>query len=182
MVLGIGNIYFVKGLEMFIPFLLGMQRYVPVFGRSADNILMDQLWLGDLSVAHNYGWLKSQGITHIVTIMKEDLLQYYPDDFKYLHVRKRDTTSTVMLDIWPSTIAFIEDAITNGGKVYVHCKMGRSRSVSTVAAYLIYKYHLNVSEALAYIRNRRLQGYPNEYFILQLHIWQKQLRSLRNTK
>lgn len=163
--------------------LVWFQQTLPFFGRSIDNIIPGKLWLGDLSGAYNYEWLKQQGITHIVSVLNfpRDQVQIYPEDFQYLYINKADNTQTNLLDVWPQTNAFIDAAIQQGGKVYVHCKFGRSRSVATVAAYLICKYNMNVSQVLIYIRNRREQASPNQFFVFQLYIWARDYKDECNT-
>ncbi|KAI1494318.1 protein-tyrosine phosphatase-like protein [Biscogniauxia mediterranea] len=80
------------------------------------------------------------------------------------------------------------------GGVYVHCAMGKSRSVSCVIAYLLYKYphrfggkqftpsHASTLErrssaadavhrALQCVRESRSMAYPNDGFMRQLEMW-----------
>lgn len=154
-------------------FLRWLQTALPFFGRSVDNIIPDQIWISDISIAMNYRWLKDNGITHIVSVLNfpRDEVQLYPNDFKYYYANRSDNTSTCLQDIWPSTCAFIDDALQHGGRVLVHCKFGRSRSVATVAAYMIYKLRMLPSQALDWIRQRREQASPNRYFIFQLYDW-----------
>jgi hypothetical protein len=64
-------------------------------------------------------------------------------------------------------------AVKESGRVLVHCTHGVSRSVSIVAAYLMWKYGFCTSRALHYIRQRRSTAYPNEGFIDQLLVWEK---------
>lgn len=46
-----------------------------------------------------------------------------------------DVTYENILIRLPEACQFIEKAIDNGGKIYVHCMMGVSRSVTVVCAY-----------------------------------------------
>ncbi|KAM7184337.1 tyrosine-protein phosphatase [Naviculisporaceae sp. PSN 640] len=77
--------------------------------------------------------------------------------------------------------------LTNGGKkgaVLVHCAMGKSRSVTAVLAYLLWKYphrfgsrdkpttpKQRVRKALDWVRNSRPIAEPNDGFMAQLEMW-----------
>ena len=51
-------------------------------------------------------------------------------------------------------VAFIEEVVAAGGKVYVHCAAGMGRAPTLAAAYLI-RQGLEVAAALALIRRAR---------------------------
>ncbi len=53
----------------------------------------------------------------------------------------------------------------------VHCKMGVSRSASTVIAYAMKQQHWPLDVALAYVRDRRSIIKPNEGFMKQLQTY-----------
>ena len=50
---------------------------------------------------------------------------------------------------------FINDLVSKGIKVYVHCKNGHGRSPTLVAAYLIAKKRATADEAIKFIEKRR---------------------------
>lgn len=67
--------------------------------------------------------------------------------------------SPVQLDIGASAIA---DAISNGKKVYVHCKNGHGRSPSIIAAYLIRYKGYKLDEVIELIENKRPEAHMEE--------------------
>ncbi|MEQ2168934.1 hypothetical protein GOODEAATRI_019769, partial [Goodea atripinnis] len=67
-------------------------------------------------------------------------------------------------------IAFRRD-MKSGEAVLVHCKMGVSRSASTVIAYAMKQQHWSLEEALAYVRDRRSIVKPNDGFLKQLQTY-----------
>lgn len=59
----------------------------------------------------------------------------------------------------------------SGKAVLVHCKMGISRSGSTVVAYAMKKQHWPLDVAQAYVTDRRSVVKPNDGFMKQLQIY-----------
>jgi len=59
----------------------------------------------------------------------------------------------------------MEDARKQGGKVYVHCVQGVSRSATVCLAYLIYNQRMTFNEAHLYLKERRPIANPNMTFI-----------------
>ncbi|CAK0821972.1 unnamed protein product [Prorocentrum cordatum] len=62
----------------------------------------------------------------------------------------------------------IDEAVAAGGRVFVHCHEGKSRSVSVCLAYLVTRERRPLSEALSFIRERRPQVRPNAGFMRQM--------------
>ena len=63
---------------------------------------------------------------------------------------------------------FIHEAVSSGGKVFVHCMAGVSRSATVLAAYLIRFHGLSPDEAIALLIERRPIVNPNPGFRKQL--------------
>lgn len=59
----------------------------------------------------------------------------------------------------------------SGQAVLVHCKMGVSRSASTVIAYAMKQQRWSLDEALAYVRECRSIIKPNDGFLKQLQTY-----------
>lgn len=57
------------------------------------------------------------------------------------------------------------------GRVLVHCTLGISRSVTIVAAYIMWKWGFSASRALQHIKKMRSMSAPNEGFVDQLLVW-----------
>jgi protein-tyrosine phosphatase len=68
-------------------------------------------------------------------------------------------------------------AISNGGKVLVHCAQGRSRSASMVIAYLMKQQHMSFHQALSQVKEARPIISPNEGFMAQLQKFEKTLNA-----
>lgn len=59
-----------------------------------------------------------------------------------------------------------------GAKCLVHCKMGVSRSASTVIAYAMKEYGWDLDTAFDYVKDRRAVTKPNPSFMKQLEEYQ----------
>lgn len=68
---------------------------------------------------------------------------------------------------------FIDEVVSSGNKILIHCMAGVSRSVSLVAYYFMKKYNISFNDALKYIRNKRKVANPNESFKNQLMTYHK---------
>lgn len=69
----------------------------------------------------------------------------------------KDTPSEDLGQHFNAAFEFIESAIAGGGRVLIHCFMGRSRSSTVVCAYLMRKHSMRLSEALQTLRATRPQ-------------------------
>lgn len=57
----------------------------------------------------------------------------------------------------------------------MHCYAGVSRSVATVVAYLMKKLGVSGADALAFVKGKRKQAYPNPGFLAQLQKYETYL-------
>ncbi len=63
---------------------------------------------------------------------------------------------------------FMKEAIDQGGVVFVHCAMGKSRSVSSIIMYLMHHHNMDYEESLKLIRINRPIAKPNASYERQL--------------
>lgn len=82
-----------------------------------------------------------------------------------------DVEDDNLLGELPQAVEFITKALESGGRVLIHCAMGKSRSVTVAVAFLISKYpDLTPTAALEKIREARPIAEPNEGFMKQLEV------------
>ncbi|XP_053306535.1 protein phosphatase Slingshot homolog 3 [Spea bombifrons] len=129
------------------------------------------LYLGSEWNASNLEELQKNKVTHILNVTRE-IDNFFPDIFTYLNIRVLDEDSTDLMQHWKETHRFISSARRQGSSVLVHCKMGVSRSASTVIAYAMKEYEWTLEEALKYVKERRSIVQPNSGFLRQLQIYQ----------
>lgn len=118
--------------------------------------VVDGLYIGDFASACNLEKLQQLGITHVVTVLS-GVSEMYPNHliYKTLDICDRDWDSHRIYESFDMTNTFIKKAINDGGRVYVHCMCGVSRSATIVAAYLIKEYNMDSVSAVAFIKERR---------------------------
>lgn len=141
--------------------------YMPPTVNLSINEIIPNVYVGDANTAFQLGTLKELGITHIITaVLGMDAA--YPSDFNYLKIDAIDIDNENLLEQFEKSNNFIQHAIENGGKIYIHCVCGVSRSVTLMAAYLIYKEMKTPQAAIQQIREKRECANPNDGFIKQL--------------
>ncbi|KZV30968.1 Dual specificity protein phosphatase 1 isoform 1 [Dorcoceras hygrometricum] len=146
-----------------------------------DNVpceVEEGLYLGSLGAANNKIALKSLNITHVLTVASS-LSPAHPNDFVYKTIPAvLDKADVLISQYFDECFAFIEEARTTGGGVLVHCFAGRSRSVTVVVAYLMFKNGMPLSEALEHVKIVRQVASPNLGFMSQLHMFERSLQGV----
>ncbi|KAL4134440.1 hypothetical protein PRIC2_004740 [Phytophthora ramorum] len=139
---------------------------------SHDNLpvevdVVSGLFIGSYGAANNFEALKQAEITHVLCVSPSLSLKY-PEEFTYLRLEVADLSSVKISVFFGEALSFIDSALSAGGKVLVHCFMGRSRSATIVLAYLIARHALTLSDALRELRRVRPQAQPNTGFYKEL--------------
>ena len=144
------------------------------------------IFIGDAVTAKNKKYLKILGITHLLNAAEGKRYgfvntdkDYYADTaIKYLGLPLADLFTTDISKYFYAAADFIDDAVSTGGKVFVNCMVGMSRSATCVLAYLMIKKEMLAVDAVRLVRkNRYIQ--PNDGFLHQLAQLDNQLRRLR---
>ena len=73
---------------------------------------------------------------------------------------------------------FINQAISSGNNILIHCMAGISRSVSTLIYFFMKKYYISFDEAMNFIKNKREIASPNYSFKTQLRHYQNKREKL----
>ncbi|XP_076021110.1 protein phosphatase Slingshot homolog 3 [Genypterus blacodes] len=132
--------------------------------------IFDYLYLGSEWNAANFEELHKNNVGYILNVTRE-IDNFFPESFTYMNIRVYDVEATDLLSHWTDTYNFINTARKNGQAVLVHCKMGVSRSASTVIAYAMKQQRWPLDVALAYVKDRRSVARPNEGFMKQLQTY-----------
>jgi hypothetical protein len=101
------------------------------------NLVYPNVYVGNYSTSTNYKLLKDLGITHIISVIPS-FNPPFADKFKYLHIEAYDDESQDIKKYFEISNEFITKCLQEGGKILIHCMVGRSRSVTIFLAFLIY--------------------------------------------
>ncbi|KAJ7185749.1 hypothetical protein C8R46DRAFT_982515 [Mycena filopes] len=127
------------------------------------------LWVGDIASATDTETLKANKIFSILSAMRGRVT--INETFIRHQILLDDTEEQDVLVHFIPAITFIQSELDKGRGVLVHCQAGMSRSVTLVAAYLMYTQNIDPQAALDVIRNARPNVEPNPGFLLQLEIF-----------
>lgn len=134
--------------------------------------ITDFMFLGSVAVAQDKKKLQENGITHIINAASVYCDNFFPNDFSYYSLSLYDDPNESIIGSFYGVVEFIENAIKNGGKVYVHCQMGVSRSCCLCISYMMWKYKMKFNQALEDVKNKRSCCSPNAGFLVQLTQWE----------
>ncbi|XP_056384762.1 protein phosphatase Slingshot homolog 1 [Hyla sarda] len=129
--------------------------------------IFDYLYLGSEWNASNLEELNKAGVGYILNVTRE-IDNFFPGLFAYHNIRVYDEECTDLLSHWNDAYNFINKAKKNHSKCLVHCKMGVSRSASTVIAYAMKEYGWSMEKAYSYVKQKRSVARPNAGFMRQL--------------
>ncbi|CAK5269810.1 unnamed protein product [Mycena citricolor] len=134
--------------------------------------ILPGLFLGPFVASKSLDTLRSIGITHIVCIRdaKEafSVRPRFPDQFEYMTLDVEDNEEQNLIRLFPGAKTFIEAAISQGGRVLVHCNGGISLSPAFVVMFVMQHYQMSWEDALHMVQNRRYCISPNGGFLTQL--------------
>ncbi|XP_029372293.1 protein phosphatase Slingshot homolog 1 [Echeneis naucrates] len=131
------------------------------------TLIFDHVYLGSEWNASNLEELRDCGVGYILNVTRE-IDNFFPGMFSYHNVRVYDEDATDLLAHWNDTYNFIVKAKKNNSKCLVHCKMGVSRSASTVIAYAMKEYGWSLEKAYNFVKQKRSIAQPNTGFMRQL--------------
>ncbi|PPQ73826.1 hypothetical protein CVT26_012141 [Gymnopilus dilepis] len=134
-----------------------------------SEVLEGQLFLGNLPCALDAELRRRLSITHILSVCPD-----FPSSGpNHMNVPVEDSEYENLLMHLPLACNFIKGALSNGGRILVHCVMGISRSATVVAAYLMQSRNMTAHEALNFVKKVRPQAHPNYGFVKQLDVFRK---------
>ena len=97
--------------------------------------------------------------------------EIYESNINHLCLNLVDNEEQNIIHYFQITNHFIDNIIEKKESLLIHCIAGRSRSVTVLLAYLIYKYKYTVEQAIELVKAKRDIIEPNKNFIRQLNIY-----------
>ncbi|KAL3250160.1 hypothetical protein MRX96_055754 [Rhipicephalus microplus] len=136
------------------------------------------LHIGSQDAAADWCLLRSLAVTHVVNAVATTVPNFHEGrGLTYLDLELLDLPDfTLTRDTIDKVCDFIDEALSSGGSVLVHCNAGVSRSCALVLAFLILRRGMDLREALEKARTARPVVRPNDGFLRQLKELQKNVR------
>nr|XP_043613907.1 protein-tyrosine-phosphatase MKP1-like [Erigeron canadensis] len=137
----------------------------------------EHIFLGGNAVARDKDILKQHKITHILNCVGFVCPEYFKGNFVYRTLWLQDSPSEDITSILYDVFDYFEDVRDQGGKVFVHCCQGVSRSTSLVIAYRMWREGQSFDDAFQYVKAAREIADPNMGFACQLLQCQKRVHA-----
>ncbi|CAL1374440.1 unnamed protein product [Linum trigynum] len=149
---------------------------IAVFDKECSKVAA-HVYLGGDAVARDREILKQNGITHVLNCVGFVCPEYFKADFAYKTLWLQDSPSEDITSILYDVFDYFEDVREHGGRVFVHCCQGVSRSTSLVIAYLMWREGQSFDDAFQYVKAARGIADPNMGFACQLLQCQKRVHA-----
>ena len=119
----------------FHPLILGHGEPLSLPSHIVQAERKGDLYLGDSDAAASWFVLKELHITAVVNASQGP--NQFPDHLTYFSVDVADSPEEDLLSHVDEVVRFLDEILSNGRNVLVHCHMGVSRSASLVIAWLV---------------------------------------------
>ncbi|KAK9369537.1 dual specificity phosphatase [Lipomyces kononenkoae] len=131
------------------------------------------IYIGTLFALQGQKALADAGITHVLSALRGSNFTKLVTSFKHMQIHVDDDDDEDMLQYFNQSNAFIEEALSSGGKILVHCIAGISRSSTLVIAYIMRDRRISLEEAWSLVQQGRPIVNPNDSFKEQLAIYEQ---------
>ena len=81
-----------------------------------------------------------------------------------------------------SFLSLTDEVQSKGGRVFVHCHAGISRSATVCIAYLMQQKQMTLNDAYSFVKSKRPIISPNLHFMGQLMVYQQNLMAIWSTQ
>lgn len=153
-----------------------MRDRITCFDKECSKVA-DHIYVGGDAVARNRETLRQNGITHILNCVGNYCPEYFKSDLVYKTLWLKDSPTEDITSILYDVFDYFEDVREQGGRVFVHCCQGVSRSTSLVIAYLMWRKGQSFEDAFKLVKSARGIANPNVGFACQLMQCQKRVHA-----
>lgn len=156
----------------FLPYFVGSHLSWLYYKRNIPFISQynERIYFGRQADDKEYQQLKQLGINKIINLCPE--LPFHKTDILQHHYDFLDLTMQ-----HPSRLfAVIKDIDSSSDKVYIHCKLGMSRTILVIAAYLL--YHGNTLMQIEdFLQQQRPFYVKSKYMTINLALFRQSLKN-----
>lgn len=171
-----------------------MRRHISRFVDGADmDEVYPHIYLGDCDAAMNKQYLQRSGITHVLNAAANVKIgpapvktgqEFYKDtSIVYQGLDLIDLPFANVTKHFETAADFIDGALNSGGTVLVHCRQGRSRSASVLAAFFMTRRGYTAARAITQLKRcrdiRPNNGFLTQLAALDLQLFRERLERIR---
>ncbi|KAJ7316313.1 hypothetical protein JRQ81_002475 [Phrynocephalus forsythii] len=132
------------------------------------------LYLGSAYHASRKDMLDALGITALINV-SANCPNHFEGHYQYKSIPVEDNHKADISCWFNEAIDFIDSVKNDGGRVFVHCQAGISRSATICLAYLMRTNRVKLDEAFEFVKQRRSIISPNFSFMGQLLQFESQV-------
>jgi len=141
------------------------------------NLLIDNIWLGNHKIAHDYNFMVSKKIKYIINVT-DTVSNVFPF-VRYITfpIQDIDACHSNLMNMIECGACVINKAVTENKPVLIHCKRGHHRSASIIAFYLMKYRNMSLIEALNVIKRFRPMAFRRMTCMLKTLIMYEHMRN-----
>lgn len=136
-----------------------------------NKVAGENLYIGGMFALRGREALNEAGITHVVSVLRLPLDKTLFENYEHKVIEVDDVEDENLLEHFTASNKFISEALKARGAVLIHCAMGKSRSATILAAYLMASRRIPPNFALGLIERARPIVEPNPGFMKQLELY-----------
>jgi protein-tyrosine phosphatase len=138
--------------------------------------ILDNIYIGTYKTSMSKTTLNNNNIKSILCV-GNDMQNIFANEYNYMKLEIEDRIDENILFNFEGVYSFIEESLTKGG-ILIHCRGGISRSPTIILAYLMKKNKIPFEEAYKYLYELKSDINPNEGFLEQLKLFEKQVNKI----
>ncbi|XP_069508509.1 dual specificity protein phosphatase 1 [Ambystoma mexicanum] len=146
----------------------------PLYDQGGPVEILPFLYLGSAYHASRKDMLDALGITALINV-SANCPNHFEGHFQYKSIPVEDSHKADISSWFNVAIDFIDSVKSAGGRVFVHCQAGISRSATICLAYLMRTNRVKLDEAFEFVKQRRSIISPNFSFMGQLLQFESQV-------
>ncbi|PKK20482.1 dual specificity phosphatase 1, partial [Columba livia] len=146
----------------------------PLYDQGGPVEILPFLYLGSAYHASRKDMLDALGITALINV-SANCPNHFEGHYQYKSIPVEDNHKADISSWFNEAIDFIDSVKNDGGRVFVHCQAGISRSATICLAYLMRTNRVKLDEAFEFVKQRRSIISPNFSFMGQLLQFESQV-------
>ncbi|KAJ8351416.1 hypothetical protein SKAU_G00228920 [Synaphobranchus kaupii] len=146
----------------------------PLYDQGGPVEILPFLYLGSAYHASRKDMLDTLGITALINV-SANCPNHFEGHYRYKSIPVEDNHKADISSWFNEAIEFIDSVRNTGGRVFVHCQAGISRSATICLAYLMRTNRVRLDEAFEFVKQRRSIISPNFSFMGQLLQFESQV-------